>query len=68
MQRLTKEQSAIIGAYTGFCAGNFGGIQEYAERVLGRSIWTHEFSTKELSQELRKAAQPDFISICYDGD
>lgn len=35
MKRLTKEQAAIIGAYTGFSAGPFADIQEYAEKVFG---------------------------------
>lgn len=64
--RLTKEQSAIIGAYTGYTAGSFGDIQEYAERVLGRPIWTHEFGSEVLTKELRKAAKTDFLAICHE--
>lgn len=63
--KLDKEQAAIIGAYTGICCGNFSDIQELAERELGRPIWTHEFATKELSEELKKKVRPLFISICY---
>lgn len=62
--RLTKEQAAIIGAYTGFAAGSFGDIQEYTEKLLGRSVWTHEFARRALCEELREAAKPDFLSIC----
>jgi len=61
--RLTKEQAAIIGAFTGFAAGPFPDIHEYAERVLGRSIWTHQFASKELKEELREAARADFVRI-----
>jgi len=63
--RLTKEQAAIIGAYTGFSAGPFADIQEYAERVFGRPIWTHEFADKALSEELRAKAKPDFLALCH---
>jgi hypothetical protein len=66
--RLTKEQAAIVGAFTGIAAGSFGDIQEYAERVLGRPIWTHEFASKELSAELKDAAGADFLSICHRDD
>jgi hypothetical protein len=64
--RLTKEQAAIIGAYTGFTAGPFGDIQEYAEKILGRSVWTHEFADRALMEELKAAAKPDFLSICHE--
>ena len=64
--RLTKEQAAIVGAYTGFAAGNFGHIQEYAERILGRPIFTHEFADEATVEELRLAAKPDFLAICYE--
>lgn len=65
MEKLTKEQAAIVGAYTGVAAGPFGDIQEYAERVLGRPIWTHEFADPRVSDELRAAARDDFIAICH---
>lgn len=64
--RLTKEQAAIIGAYTGITASNFSVIHEYAERKLGRPVWTHEFASKELTAELKDAAKADFLSIVYE--
>lgn len=64
MERLTREQAAIVGAFTGICCGPFGDIQDYAERLLGRPLWTHEFGTKELSDELKGAAKPDFLDLC----
>lgn len=64
MKRLTREQAAIVGAYTGITAGCFSDIQEYAEKKLGRPIFTHEFGSKELSEELKSAAKQDFIAIC----
>lgn len=62
--KLTKEQAAIVGAYTGYAAGPFSDIHEYAEGVLGRPIWTHEFANKSLAEKLREASKDDFISIC----
>lgn len=67
MVKLTKEQAAIIGAYTGFAMGPFGDIQEYAERVLRRPCWTHEFGSKAFAKELREAAKADLLAICYEG-
>lgn len=64
MQRLTKEQAAIIGAYTGFCCGNFADIQLYADRLLGRPTWTHEFANEKFAAELRQKSKADFLAIC----
>lgn len=36
MERLTKQQAAIIGAYTGIVAGPFSDLHEYAEKIMGR--------------------------------
>jgi len=66
MKRLTREQAAIVGAYTGFAAGPFADIQNYAEKVLHRQIWTHELGQRSVAQELRDASRADFLAICYD--
>ena len=64
-ERLTKEQAVIIGAYTGFTAGSFGDLHEYAEKKLGRPIFTHEFAYEPLCQELRDAVREDYLAICH---
>jgi hypothetical protein len=66
MQRLTKEQAAIIGAYTGIICGNFGDIQLYADKILSRPTWTHEFANKDFVEELKTVAKEDFIALCAD--
>ena len=64
--RLTKEQAAIIGAYTGITAGPFGDIHEYIEQKMGRPIMTHEFADLELFKEIKIAVRPDFLAICVE--
>lgn len=64
--RLSKEQAAIIGAFTGYTLGPFGDIQEYAEKVLGRPVWTHEFASEVFREELNEASRPDFLAICHE--
>lgn len=66
--RLTKEQAAILGAYTGIVVGPFSDIQDYAEAKLGRPLWTHQFASEDLSAELKAAAKEDLFTICYDPD
>lgn len=67
VQRLTKEQAAIIGAYTGITASNFSVIHEYAEKVLKRPVWSYEFASQETMEELKDASRKDFLSIAYEG-
>lgn len=62
--KLTKEQAAILGAYTGVLCGSFADLHEYAEKLLGRSIFTHEFGSASFAEALRSAAKEDFIAIC----
>jgi hypothetical protein len=62
--RLTKEQAAIIGAYTGVLCGDFSDLLELIERVMGRPVRTHEMADKEFMEKLREAVKPEFMSIC----
>ena len=66
--RLTRRQSAILGAFTGISCGPFEAVHEYAEKKLGRPVWTHEFASKERVAELKEAAREDFLSICYENE
>ena len=62
--RLSRDQAAIIGAYTGISCGPFSDVHEYAEKVLNHPVFTHEFANKELWKELREKCKQDFLSIC----
>ena len=64
--RLTRRQAAIITAYTGITCGPFEAFYEYAQKLLGRPVWSHEFASKELSAQIKELATEDFLNICYD--
>jgi hypothetical protein len=64
--RLTKEQAAVIGAFTGIACGPFSDIHEYVEKLLGRPVWTHQFASHELHEEIREKAREDFLALCYE--
>jgi hypothetical protein len=66
--KLTKEQASILGAYTGILCGNFGDFHKYAEKILGRPIWTHEFASEKFVEELKQKSKKDFLSICPEDD
>jgi hypothetical protein len=69
MQRLTREQAAIIGAFTGISCGPFSDVHATIERVLGRPVWTHEMAAKELWDDVRERIKPEFLAIAaVDGE
>lgn len=63
MEKLTTEQAAIISAYTGYLVGKFSDMHGYAEKKLGRPIWTHEFASHELTERLREVSRQDFVNL-----
>lgn len=64
MTPLTREQAAIIGAFTGVTCGPFSDIHALAEKKLGRPIWTHQLASEALQEELKEAVREDFLAIC----
>lgn len=60
---MTKREAAIVSAYTGILIGNFSDMHGYVEEKLGRPIWTHEFASEKLFEEIKEKTKSDFISI-----
>ncbi len=60
---MTKREAAIVMSYTGITLGSFSDFHEYAEKVMGRPVWTHEFASREVCDQLKEAAKEDFINI-----
>ena len=60
-----KTRSRSNETYTGICmlTGDDRRLAyEYAEKLLGHPIYTHEFP--KYADELKKLSKPDFIEIC----
>lgn len=64
MQRLTREQAAIIACYTGVCCGPFDDFHALAEELLDRPVMTHEFGEKAVWAELKVKAKGPFLLLC----
>lgn len=60
---MTKHEAAVIMAYTGISIGSFLDFHEYAEKIMGRPVWTHEFGSPKITKELKEKSKPDFIKI-----
>jgi len=63
---MTKQEAAIVSAYTGYLIGEFGPMHEYIEKIIGRPVFTHELGSSEMSDRIREAAKPDFVGIKID--
>lgn len=61
---MTQEERLIVSAYTGILMTDFSKFHEYCEKVMGRPIWTHEFTYKEFWQELKEKVKNNFIKLC----
>ena len=70
--KLTKEQAAIIGAYTGIACGPFTDIHGLVEKLLNRPVYTHEFGSmfggEKMMAEVKEKVKPLFLEICYGGE
>lgn len=60
---MTKREAAIVSVYTGYLIGDFGEMHRYCEELLGRSVFTHEFASKDVVDEIHKKSKEDFCSI-----
>lgn len=64
MQRLTREQAAVISAATGVLVGPFSDMHEYIEKIMGRPVFTHELGSRPFAKEIAEKAKPDLLAIC----
>ena len=60
---MTRKECAIVSAYTGILCGDFNEFHKYAEELLGRPIWTHEFATKDLMNKIKELSRNDFCNL-----
>ena len=60
---MTKQEAAIVAAYTGILIGDFSDMHEYVEKKMGRPVWTHEMASEKFVQELKEATKEDFVNI-----
>ena len=60
---MTKREAAILSAHTGIMFGSFSDLHEYAEKILGEPIFTHEFASNGIVKKLKVASKKDFIKV-----
>ena len=61
---MTKQEKLIVSAYTGILMTDFSEFHGFVEKRLGRPVYTHEFASKELMEELKASVKADFLKLC----
>lgn len=63
MDKLTRQQGAVLGAFTGILCGEMSDLHEYIEKIMGRPVWTHEMGQQSIADEIKEKARPDFLAL-----
>lgn len=64
VDKLTERQAAILTAQTGVMVGHFSGFHKYAEELMGRPVFIHEFGSGGIMDELKKKSYEEFYDMC----
>lgn len=56
---MNKKEAVLISAFTGFLlTKNFADVHKFCEDLLGRPIWTHEFASRTIQEEIKEKCIP----------
>jgi len=61
---MTEKERVIVSAYTGVLMCNFSELHKYVEQKLGRPVFTHEFTDKDIIEEIKERVRDDFLALC----
>jgi hypothetical protein len=64
---MNRREAAIVAAYTGIAIGDFADTHAYIEEKLGRPVWTHEMVDPAIWEEIKAAAEADFVALKVEG-
>lgn len=61
---MTKKESLIISAYTGFMiCKKFSDMHEFIEQVMERPVFTHEMGSEHFLKEVQERLKPQLIEL-----
>lgn len=60
---MTKYEACIVTAQTGCLLCKLDDFKEFADDIMSREIFTHEYGDKELWAELKKRTKADMLKI-----
>ncbi|MDA3876117.1 MAG: hypothetical protein PF483_03400 [Halothiobacillus sp.] len=60
---MTKQEAAIVSAYTGILIGSFSDMHEYVESLFHGPVYTHQFGDKGFAGKVKEMSKDDFLSM-----
>jgi hypothetical protein len=60
---MTKHEAAVMTAFTGILIGDFGDFHTYAEKVMDKPIFSHQFGDVSFGKQVKEESRKDFIAI-----
>lgn len=62
---MTRREAAIIECYTGYVTlvNHRECVYQYAQELLGRPVYTHEFAREDVTRELHEKSKEDFANL-----
>lgn len=61
---MTKQESILLSAYTGYMlTQDFSDVHKFCEELLGRPIWTHEFTFEGTQAQIREKCKPLILEL-----
>ena len=61
---MKKQEAVLISAYTGFLlTKDFDDVHKFCEELLGRPIWTHEFASRTVQEEIIEKCRPLILEM-----
>lgn len=60
---MTAYEKIVLSAYTGILMCDFEDLHKYIEKILGRSVWTHELAEEDIWKEIQEKSKDDFMAV-----
>lgn len=60
---MKRREGAVLSAFTGYMLCDFDVFHRYAEEIMERPIWTHEFGQESMANALKEKSTPEFMKI-----
>lgn len=65
---MTKHEAHLLSAYTEILLTDFDSFHEFCQETLGRKVYTHEFSSKKIWDDIKENILDEVIKICEEAE
>ncbi len=61
---MKKKEALLVSAFTGYLlTNNFADVHKYCENLIGRPIWSHEFASRAVQEEIKEKCRPLILEM-----